>query len=142
MSATPRNAQKSPEIRCKIGGRKKTRKKRREIDTVGHNVSKRCPKDSPRAPKWSLKRSQNHQKSMLWPARCNRASFSSPRRTLEVGTGLKNTKNLYKIRHNIITNILANPIRNVSTQPLLADIPPDFPPVQAVKPHALFQNSF
>ena len=59
-----------------------------------------------------------------------------------MGTGLKNTKNLYKIRHNIVKNILANPIQNVSTQPLLADIPAEFPPVRAVKTHAHFRNSF
>ena len=90
-----------------MGGQKRPRKKRREVDTVGRNV---LEKDSPR--------------------------------TLEVGTGLKNTKNLYNIFHNIVKNILANPIQNVSTQPLLADIPAEFPPVQAVKPRALFQNSF
>ena len=59
-----------------------------------------------------------------------------------MGTGLKNTKNLYKIRHNIVKNILANPIQNVSAQTVLADIPAEFPPVRAVKPHAHNRNSF
>ena len=93
---------------------------------------KKVPKDSPRASNWNLKRSQNHEKSMLWPARCNRASFSSPKRTLEVGTGSKIIEHLQKIRWKHVDKILAIP----------ADMPAEFPPVQAVKLRALFQNSF
>ena len=58
------------------------------------------------------------------------------------GYRLKKHQKLYKIRHNIIKNILANPIQNVSTQPLLADIPAEFPPVRAVETHAHFRKSF
>ena len=60
---------------------------------------------------------------------------------LEVGTGLQITENLYKIRHSIVKNILANPIQNMSTQPLLADIPAEVLPERAVETHALFGNS-
>ena len=48
MSATPRNAQKSTKNRCKMGGQKRPRKKRREIDTVGRNVLKKVPKGQPK----------------------------------------------------------------------------------------------
>ena len=59
-----------------------------------------------------------------------------------MGTGSKSIENLHKIRWKHVDKVLAIPNHNASTQAVLADIPAEFPPVQAVKPRALFQNSF
>ena len=59
-----------------------------------------------------------------------------------MGTGSKRIEHLYKIRLKHVDKILADPNHNASTQAVLADIPAEFPPVQAVKPRAVFQKSF
>ena len=59
-----------------------------------------------------------------------------------MGTGSNSIENLHNIQWKDVDKILADPNQNASTQAVLADIPAELPPVQAVKPRALFQNSF
>ena len=65
----PKILKKSTTNRCKMGGQKRPREKRREIDTVGRNVLKKVAKGQPKgsqmeskAPKWSPRGSQDGAK--------------------------------------------------------------------------------
>ena len=125
-----------------MGGQKRPRKKRREIDTVGRNVLKKVPKGQPKGPQMEPKMEPTSSKIDTLASQMQQSFIFLSQEDPGDGYRLKKHQNLYKIRHNIVNNILANPIQNVSAQTVLADIPAEFPPVRAVKPHAHFRNSF